>query len=308
MKKIKTHTTSKPWLTKSLINCCRKKNKLYKKYLLHNDKNSENRYKVYKNKLTDILRKAETKYYSEKLSKVKGDIKGTWKILKEIINKRNGNRSTPQSFKYNKTVLTDPQSIANYFNEYITNLGPPLSSKIDSSCGDISNYLKGDFSSSMFLSPTDKEEIYKTIMKQKSNKDTGYDDISINVVKFVADSLSNPLCEIFNNSLKSGIFPNSLKIAKVIPIFKSGDKETVCNYRPVSVLSTFSKLLERIFYNRLYEYVNKRNILNDSQYGFLEKKSISMALIDLVNEILSSLDDNKFTAGVFIDLKKPSTQ
>ena len=159
----------------------------------------------------------------------------------------------------------------------------------------------------MYLSPTCEEEIYKIIAKQKSNKAAGYDDISINVIKFVGNSLCKPLCELFNNSLKCGIFPDSLKMAKVTPIFKTGNKDSVCNYRPVSVLSTFSKLLERIFYNRLFNYVKKKNILNVSQYGFLEKRSTSLALIDLVHEISSSLDDNKLTAGVFIDLKRPLT-
>ena len=139
-----------------------KKNKLYKKYLLDNNKDSEIRYKAYKNKLTDILRNAETKYYSEK-----GDIKGTWKILKEIINKINNKITSPQSFKYNETVITDPKSIADHFNEYFINIGPSLSSKIDCNCVDISNYLKGDFSPSMLLSPTTEEEIYKIIAKQK---------------------------------------------------------------------------------------------------------------------------------------------
>ena len=169
---------------------------------------------------------------------------------------------------------------------------------------DPTEYLKGNYPKSMFLHETDEDEIFNVIMKQKLNKAAGFDDISINVVKYTADILCKPLSFIFNNSLTKGIFPDSLKIAKVIPIYKSGEKDIFSNYRPISVLCTFSKLLETVFYNRLVNYVNSNNILTESQYGFRDKRSTNLALIDLVEEVRYSSDASKITAGVFLDLRK----
>ena len=90
----------------------------------------------------------------------------------------------------------------------------------------------------------------------KSNKSAGFDEISINVVKRIFEAIAeSPLCYIFNQSLKYAVFPCKLKIARVTPIYKAGDEFTLSNYRPISILPCFSKLLERIMYNRLYSYL-----------------------------------------------------
>ena len=151
----------------------------------------------------------------------------------------------------------------------------------------------------MFLHETDEDEIFNVIMKQKSNKATGFDDISVDVVKYTADILCKPLSIIFNTSLAKGIFPDNLKIAKVIPIYKSGEKDSFSNYRPISVLCTFSKLLEPLFYNRLMSYIDSNNILTESQYGFRDNRSTNLALIDLVEEVRHLLDSNKFSTKKF---------
>ena len=95
-----------------------------------------------------------------------------------------------------------------------------------------------------------------------------------------------------------------MKIARVIPIFKGGEKNVFTNYRPVSLLPQFSKILEKLFDKRLESFINKNNLLSDSQYGFRRGRSTSMALINLIEEITTSLDNKKSTIGVFIDLKK----
>ena len=95
-----------------------------------------------------------------------------------------------------------------------------------------------------------------------------------------------------------------MKTAKVIPLFKSGDKKSFNNYRPVSLLSQFSKILEKLFDNRLQSFIDKHSILSDSQYGFRSSCSTSSALIELIEEISTSLDNKKIAIGVFIDLRK----
>ena len=105
-------------------------------------------------------------------------------------------------------------------------------------------------------------------------------------------------------SLKHRTFPNSMKVARVIPVFKSGDSSIASNYRPISILPCFSKIFERIMYNRLYQYLTTNNILYNKQFGFQKQHSTEHAIVQLTNEISNSFENNLLTLGVFIDLSK----
>ena len=113
-----------------------------------------------------------------------------------------------------------------------------------------------------------------------------------------------PLKHVFSLSIKNGIFPDKLKIARVTPIYKSGEKGFINNYRPISVLPCFSKILERIMYNRLYSFLIENNILYKKQFGFQKEHSTEHAILQLTNQILESFNLDKYTIGVFIDLSK----
>ena len=104
--------------------------------------------------------------------------------------------------------------------------------------------------------------------------------------------------------MSKGIVPNKLKIARVTPIHKAGENTDVSNYRPISVLPCFSKILERIMYNRLFDYLNKHNMLYNRQFGFQKANSTDHAIIQLADQLIESFNNNKFTIGVFIDLSK----
>ena len=119
--------------------------------------------------------------------------------------------------------------------------------------------------------------------------------ISMNVVKESVNLICAPLTHIINLSLNSGVVPQEMKIARVIPLFKSGDKSLFTNYRPVSVLPVFSKFLERIVYNRLINFLNKYDILSRNQYGFRKNYSTAHALIQLYDKISNALDNKRVT-------------
>ena len=118
------------------------------------------------------------------------------------------------------------------------------------------------------------------------------------------DQLFTPLFHICDISLKFGCFPDKMKIAKIKPLFKADETELVSNYRPISILPVFSKLLERIIYNKIYNHVTKNNLLYDKQFGFQKHCSTEYAILQLTREILDSFQENKFTLGVFVDLSK----
>ena len=296
---------SKPWITPGLINACHKKNLLYKNFLSKRTLESEQRYKRYKNKLTSILRRAEKAYYSEELRKVKGNIKNTWDVLKRASNRLKKETVNCTSFQHNSSTICHPAEISQKFNEYFVNVGPSLAKNITKPThGKVEDFLKGNYINSMLLTPVDSHEVLNVINSLKWNKATGYDDINVNIVKLCSDILSRPLSTIINESFSSGIFPTELKIAKVIALFKSGNRNTFTNYRPVSILPVLSKIFEKLFYKRLVNYINSNTILNERQYGFREKSATAFALIDLMDDLTNAIDNREYTVGVFIDLKK----
>ena len=132
----------------------------------------------------------------------------------------------------------------------------------------------------------------------------GFDDLSSNIIIDAYDSLKNILFHVFKVSIKQGIFPHSLKIAKVTPIFKSGAKDNVSNYRPISILPVFSKVLERIMYKAVYNHLDSKGLLYEKQFGFQRNHSTEHAILQLTRDITSSFEKWEYTLGVFIDLSK----
>ena len=141
-------------------------------------------------------------------------------------------------------------------------------------------------------------------MSFKGGKAPGHDHIPMHLVKNSFDIISKPLMYLINLSLEKGIFPNNLKTAKIIPIFKAGDVDIFTNYRPISILSSFSKIYEKIMYNRLLDFIQRFEILYSLQFGFRTKHSTSHALTHLVNKIATDIDQSKISIGVFLDLSK----
>ena len=134
------------------------------------------------------------------------------------------------------------------------------------------------FPMSVFINTVTESEVHKILSKLKDGA-PGHDGITSSCVKLIAKNIALPLTQAINKSLSQGVFPAELKIAKVIPLFKSNDASLFTNYRPISLLPIFSKIFERIMYNRLYNYLKKCNILSESQFGFREGHSTYMALL-----------------------------
>ena len=225
-------------------------------------------------------------------------------IIKEVIGSTKSSAHTlPKRLVVNDVEISDKKLIAEHFNKFFVNIGSKLANIIPKANKKFKDFLSGNFPS-FNESPLTDEEIKNAFTTLKANKSPGFDEISPDVVKFVFDALIKPLKHVFGLSLKKGIFPDKLKVARVTPIFKSGDESLVNNYRPISVLCCFSKILERIMYNRLYSFLVENNVLYDKQFGFQKEHSTEHAILQLTNQILQSFDQDTFTIGVFIDLSK----
>ena len=158
--------------------------------------------------------------------------------------------------------------------------------------------------SSMYFIPTGPNEIIKILKSCKAKKSTGDDGISMILLKQLSESCSVPLAMIINMSLEQGIVPDAMKLARVIPIHKSKSKQEFNNYRPISLLSSISKVLEKVVHNRLYSFLTKHNLLYCRQYGFRPKRSTIDAITEFTADVLPSLDSKKKCLSVYLDLSK----
>ena len=260
---------------------------------------------MYRDKVVKLLKIAVKKYYNDILiKKNKSNIRKTWLIIKEILNK-----SKSKEIKQNKFIASDgslidnQQTIAEKFNEFFVNVGPTLAKKIKKQDISPNSYLKNKMINSILLnSVTDLEII--NILKSCKDSSPGYDDIKVSALCTVLEYIAQPLSYICNLSFKEGIFPEELKIANVIPLFKKDNAMVFNNYRPVSLLCTLSKVFERIMYNRLIDFLNENKILFEYQFGFRKNHSTQLALTFLMDKLMNSIENGDHVIGVYLDFSK----
>ena len=244
-------------------------------------------------------------YYKTLLSGHKNSSKALWKTFGKILNSKKIKHNKIGSLNTNGVIQTEPQAISESFNTFFSEIGGKLANKFpNDNNSEFKDYLGSSVNKSMFIFKTSEAEILKTINSLKNTNSTGYDDFSTKFVKLSASLIAPDLAKIFNLSISTGIYPDNLKIAKVIPIFKKGDQTSVNNYRPISILSPINKIFEKILYSRLLKYIDKSNILYKYQFGFRKKHSTEHALIELVDQIRLNMGGNQMTCGIFIDLSK----
>ena len=219
----KKNIPNQPWFTKGLKISSKRKLKLFKKAKTNQRRMSF--YRKYRNIYNKLIKQAKAIYYSKALRDASTNIKKTWDLLKEIISKKKNICSVPNILNVSKTdsfilQLDNPNLIAEYFNSFFASVGERTSNLIDSidQCDPLDFMNDIHVEHSFFLTPTDPTEIIATALRIKSKSSTGFDNISNNLTKKIIPYIAIPLAHIFNSSFSTGIFPDSYKIAKVIPI------------------------------------------------------------------------------------------
>ena len=264
-----TYKTRLPWLTEKLRTQIKEKNAMHTQVILNPSNtllNSE--YKRLRNELTSSLRNCELQYYSNKLELNKSDLKKTWDVLRIILGKDTNNSKRTLKLNIKGKCVTYSMEIANNFNTFFVSIGSELAKDIVSTANPMS-YIK-NCNNSIVIPPVTMIEVRQTILALK-NSSAGWDDLPALVAKQSIDSYIEPLMCLINRSFSDGIFPNELKLARVVPIFKSGDSTVLSNYRPISILSFFAKVFEKLLYKYLLNFLDDNNILYNYQFGFREK-------------------------------------
>jgi hypothetical protein len=302
-KKIKLgYRTQKTWLTSGLKKSITIKNKLYCKYKKCPTSQNLDAYKQYKTHLNRIMKISERNHFKQLFTIYRNNLKKSWTVINQIINKGKP-KAMPNKFYYDNHFLTDGQKIAESFNKYFTNVGSNLAKMIPDVSENPTSYINLNNINSIYLDEVTEDEISKLIHGLK-NSSPGYDGIKADILKDTFRHYLTPLTHVLRLSLQNGYFPNELKIARVTAIYKAGDPAIFSNYRPVSVIPVFSKILEKLMYNRLITFFNRHQLLYPLQFGFRESHNTSIALIYLVDKIITSITEKKFVLGIFLDLRK----
>jgi len=298
----KRKTNEKPWITAELKRLIRRKNKLYLVFHKRPTLFNEIRYKSLKRVVRCALRRAEKEYYHDQIQANRNNIKKTWEILNGLLGR--GKRK-PQVAELNvgDRTITNSDEIIEELNLHFATVGKKVVDEIPSSTLDSQSFLRDTNQESLFFTPVTEAEVYVCMSKLKSSS-SGPDGIQPQLVKENCRSLVKPIVHLLNLSLTQGTVPKALKRAHVTPIHKGGDTDSLNNYRPISVLNVFSKIMERVVYNRLLSFLNIHSVLSNSQFGFRKKHSCELALISATEFIRHSLDMGSHVIAVYLDLKK----
>ena len=197
-------------------------------------------------------------------------------------------------------------TLTSEFCEFFSTVGERFANDIKSPHNKIDHYLNKmqKSASTLFLAPTSVEEIHYLIKSLPNKTSSGHDSISNNLLKKISPSILEPLAIIFNKSLETGVFPEEMKMVDVVPLYKSKSEYECTNYRPISLILTISKLLEKLMYKRTYYFLEQTDQLYQSQYGFRKSHSCETAIMELASSIIKGKDDGFYTLALFIDLSK----
>ena len=295
-----------PWMSIGLLISSKTKTKLFSKKIKKPSQLNDVKFKTYNNLFNKCKKAAKNSFYFKQFEMHKENIKQTWTLIRDVIGSQTKKReSLPNFFRQNKDILSDPTDISNGFNDFFVTVGSKLASEIQPSGRSFRSYLKEHDSMFKFSSVSEVTILeFVKIMKPKTS--AGVDCVSNKLLKRIVPIIIGPLHYLINISLQTGFVPQQIKVSKIIPLYKinSGDKHNFSNYRPILILSSFAKLIEKIVCSQLINYLNNNDLLYKHQYGFRGKHGTSHPLIHFTNNVQNALNNNKINLSIFIDLKK----
>ena len=296
-------------MSSALLISCKTRAKLLAVKRKSHSAESVSQLRNYDKTYTTLRRAAKRSHYTRTFEACKNDLKQTWNTIREVtgLSKRSG-FDLPAVFTHNKQAYEGPRSIAEGFNTFFSTIGPKLAAKIpQTSPSAFKSYLPTPTEEQFFFRSLSEKKILDIIGKMKPKTSSGADFVSNKLLKTIAPVIIAPLQYMINLSLSKGVVPDQVKIAKIIPIYKmAGPKDDFNSYRPISILSSFGKLIEKVVCNQLMGYLMENNLLYQHQYGFRSGCNTTHPLLHFTDKIFEALSSTpaKFNLSVFIDLKK----
>ena len=247
-------------------------------------------------------KEGRTKYYCDMIEEAKGDHQKMWKAVNEVCN-RNSTLENVQCIISDGIQHTTPKSIASALNSFFASIGRRLADKIRTTWSNRNLVLKQPLSQ-LKLTELEESFVLQQLTTLKANKPIGLDKISARLLKSSANTITPSVTTLLNLSIRTGKFPKLWKCSKITALFKSGDRTNASNYRPISILPTLSKILEKAVHSQLYQYLVTNNLLTRKQFGFRKGLSTVSALTSFADEVLLNMEQGKLCGAVFLDLTK----
>ena len=290
-----------PWITPGLIKSRQQKVNLYKKYIKTKNVEDGLAYKNYRNRYNATIRKAKITYYNNEFSEANGNSRKMWNLIGTLTGTANKQQTSICEIKYHNCIITDKKYIAHTLNNFFTNIGPDLAKVIPAK----SMKLPDPLNQRMHWMEVTEADVLHILDKMKAKTSAGPDGLSNKLLKAIKFQIAEPLAYLINVSLQSNYIPSEWKLAKVIPIYKKcGEKSDPSNYRPISLLSTLSKVLEKVVFHQLFYYLNNNNILHDNQFGFRPGHETQHAIMAILDSLNKGKQASKKGLAVLLDLRK----
>lgn len=267
---------------------------LYNCYKLNKNPVTKSLHKQQKIAYHNLLSEARKKENMSFINKAQNKAKATWKIINKELGKQT---------KEPNLMKVSPDEMNDYFINSVTTLVNNLP-KSNISANEILRTHHTSNPGSFFVRATDNNEVVSIIRELKNKQCQDIYGMTIPLLKSVAEHIASPLATVINCCMEQGYFPDELKKAKIIPVFKKGDVADLSNYRPIAILPTISKVFEKILFNRLLEYINRNQILSQDQYGFKKDCSTTDAILALVNVITDAFENRDCVKSTFVDLSR----
>ena len=294
--------TPTPWMTSEIATLMRDRNYHLKKAKGNKTNFHWKQYRALRNKVQRKIKKSKSEYYCNLIKDSRNNPSDLWKSVKEAIPGSNPRKDNITSLISDGITHTNPTSMSSTFNKFFATIGVKLAEKFTMNTPTTNGVNQA--SSNFAFKTISCESVTKKIKELKPNKAVGLDKVSSRMLKDAADIVAPSLTSLFNISINNGCFPSTWKLAKISPLFKKGSKQDPSNYRPISVLPTISKLLEKAVHMQLYSYLRDNNLLSQKQFGFRLNSSTVTASAMFTDKTLSAMDKGQLTGAVFIDLTK----
>ena len=260
-----------PWMSVSLLKCNQKCRKLCKMATQSGLSMHMERYRKYRQALNRVKQYAKKSFYANVFEKIGKNSKMLWEVLNTIVKKSN-NKVEITSVKSHGITVTDPRQVANTFNEHFLNVGKNTKNSIVKVNTDPLCYTKR-VNQSLEIKLITESQLQKIVNNMDSKQSTGCNGISNFLLKKIISCIQTPFCQLINKSIFSGTFPDEMKIAKVIPLYKDGSVEEPNNFRPISLLPVLSKVLEKYIFWRTVEFFDRNDVIYKRQFGFCRHHS-----------------------------------
>jgi len=311
-KTIRVKQRSEPWFASEILNLIKLRDKALCDFNKTKTPSNFVLYKRLRNEVKAMVDKAKVDYYKDNLHKNKNNPKKLWQTIKQLGSSKNTkSKSSNIGLNIDGIVSFDKSAVATKFNTFFTTIASTLVNNLPTPIGNFGKQHiidfyrnKGVTQDTFALSTVEVEDVCKMLREVNRSKATGLDNLPARFVSDAAEQIAPSISHIINISILQGKVPNELKLAKVTPLYKKGSKTETGNYRPVSVLSIISKVLERVVYNQIYEYIQINDLFYDLQSGFRKSYSTDTCLLNLTDHIKDEIDKGNLCGMVMLDLQK----